>query len=85
MFSNTDYSKMTLEGLMSEMKKAKSQQIPVALFVGFMVGIAVWSATHKGGFLWTVGLMIFGLYVGSRFSKNLKSIQTEISRRDVVG
>ena len=76
---------MTLDELVSEMKKAKSQQIPMALFVGFMFGIAVWSATHKGGFLWTVGLMIIGLYVGSRFSKNLKSIQTEISRRDVVG
>ncbi|RDB05809.1 hypothetical protein DVG78_11595 [Runella aurantiaca] len=82
MLSNKDYSKMTLEELGSEEKKIKSQKIPTALFIGFLVGIAIWSATHKGGFFLTVGLLIFALIIGSRYSKNLKSIQAEISRRD---
>ncbi|WP_229599444.1 hypothetical protein [Runella rosea] len=47
---NKDYSKMTLDELVSEEKKKKSQKIPTALFIGFLVGIAIWSATHKGGF-----------------------------------
>ena len=71
--------------LEADERRLKKERLVWLLVTGLLMGVAVWSATHKGGFLWTVGLMIFGLYVGSRFSKNLKSIQTEISRRDVVG
>ena len=84
MFSSKDYSKMTLDELVSEEKKVKSQQIPFALLIGLIVGIAIWSATHKGGFFFTTGLMIFALFIGYRHSQNLKSIQAEISRRDAL-
>jgi len=82
MFSSEDYSKMTLEELVSEEKKMKSQKTITAVFIGFVVGIAIWSATHKGGFFLTVILLIFSLLIGSRYSKNLKSVQAEISRKD---
>lgn len=82
LLGNKDYAKMTLEELVSEEKKIKSQKIPTALLIGFLVGIAIWSATHKGGFFLTVGLLIFALIIGSRYSKNLKGIQAEISQRD---
>ena len=75
---------MTLEELVLEEKKMKSQKITIALFVGLLVGIAIWSATHKGGFILTIGLLIFAALVGSRYSQNLKGIQLEISRRDTV-
>lgn len=75
---------MTLDELGSEEKKLKSQKITTAIFIGFIVGLAVWSATHKGGFVLTIGLLIFALLIGSRYSKNLKGIQAEISRRDIV-
>jgi ABC-type Mn2+/Zn2+ transport system permease subunit len=84
MFLSKDYSKMTLDQLVSEEKKIKSQKITTAVFVGLLVGIAVWSATHKGGFILTIGLLIFAALIGSRYSKNLKSIQAEISRRDTT-
>lgn len=84
MFSRKDYSKMTLEELVSEEKKMNSQKIPSAVFIGFLVGIAVWSATHKGGFYLTIGLLIFALIIGSRYSRTLKGIQAEISRRNTV-
>ncbi len=84
LIGNKDYSKMTLDELGSEEKKMKSQKIPTALFIGFLVGIAIWSATHTGGFFLTVGLLIFALVIGSRYSKNLTSIQAEINRRDTV-
>ncbi|MBC3788826.1 hypothetical protein [Spirosoma utsteinense] len=83
MFSSKDYSKMTLEELVLEEKKLKSQKTTIAVFIGFVVGIAVWSATHKGGFL-TFILLIFAFLIGSRHSKNLKAIQAEISGRDTV-
>lgn len=75
---------MTLEELVSEEKKMKSQKITTAVFIGFVVGIAFWSATHKGGFVLTVILLIFSLLIGSGYSKNLKSVQAEISRKDTV-
>jgi uncharacterized membrane protein YbjE (DUF340 family) len=84
MFSSKDYAKMTLEELVSDEKKMQSQKIPFAVFIGLIVGFAVWSATHNGGFFLTVVLLIFAALIGSRYSKNLKSIQAEISRRDTV-
>ena len=64
--------------------KSKTTTVITALFVGFLVGIAIWSATHRRGFVLTNGLLIFALLIGSRYSKNLKGIQAEISRRDTV-
>jgi uncharacterized membrane protein len=84
MLSDKDYSKMTRDELVSEEKKSNSQKTPGALFIGFLVGIAIWSATHKGGFIVTVGLLIFAVWIGSRYSKNRKRIQEEISRRNTV-
>lgn len=75
---------MTLEELVSEEKKMKSQKITTAVLVGVVIGMAVWSATHKGGFILTIGLLIFATLIGSRFTKKLKDIQAEISRRDTV-
>lgn len=75
---------MTIDELVSEEKKMKSQKTAIAVFIGFVVGGAVWSASHKGGFFLTIGLLIFALFIGSSYSKNLKGIQAEISRRDTV-
>ncbi|WP_461075204.1 hypothetical protein [Spirosoma flavus] len=72
---------MTLEELVAEEKRLKSQKITVAVFVGLVVGTAVYAATHKG-FILTVLLLVFSFQIGSRYSNNLKGIQSEISRRN---
>ena len=46
MFSSKDYSKMTLEELVSEEKKMKSQKITIAVFIGFVVGFAIYASKH---------------------------------------
>ena len=74
---------MTLEELVSEEKKMKSQKNTTAVFIGVLLGIAVYAAIHKG-FILPVILLIFSFLIGSRTSQNLKSIQAEISRRDPV-
>lgn len=74
---------MTLEELVSEEKKVKSQKTTTAVFIGMLVGIAVYAATHKS-FVLTVILLIFSLLISSRYSQNLKNIEAEISRRDTV-
>jgi hypothetical protein len=84
MLDNKDYSKMTLEELLSEEKKMKSQKIPTAVFIGVLIGIAVYSATHKG-FVLPIILLIFAFLIGSRNSQTMKGIQAEINRRNTVG
>ena len=83
MLSSNDYSKMTLEELVSEEKKMKSQKTTTAVIIGVGIGIAVYAATHKG-FVLPVILLIFSFLIGYRYSQNLKSIQAEISRRNTV-
>lgn len=83
MLSSKDYAAMTLEELVSEEKKMKSQKTTTGVFIGVLLGIAVYAATHKG-FILPVILLIFSFLIGSRASQNLKSIQAEISRRDPV-
>lgn len=85
MSTDKDYSKMTLDELVSEGEKLNSQKILTAVLIGLSVGIAVWSATHKGGFILTIGLLIFALVISSSYNKKRKSIQAEISRWNTVG
>ena len=83
MLSRKDYSKMTLEELVSEEKKMESQKITTAVIIGVLIGIAIYAATHKGPFL-TFILLFFSYRIGSSYSQNMKSIQAEISRRGTV-
>ena len=83
MLSSKDYSKMTLEELVSAEKKMTSQRTTTAVFIGVIIGIAVYAATHKS-FVLTVILLIFAFLIGSRNAQDLKSIQAEISSRDTV-
>ncbi|WP_223834341.1 hypothetical protein [Spirosoma profusum] len=74
---------MTLDELVSEEKKLKSQKVTIAVFIGFLVGVAVYAATHKG-FVLPVILLISSFLIGSRYSQSLKGIQAEISRRNTA-
>ena len=84
MFSNKDYTKITLAELVLEEKKMKARKSVTAVFIGGAVGVAIWSATHKGGFYFTVILLSAALWLGARYAQNLKGIQAEISRRNTV-
>ena len=76
-----DYGHLTLEELRTEEKKLESQRIPTAIFVGFLVGIAIYSATHKGTFL-PVILMVAAFMIGRNANNKLKNLQAEIQRRN---
>jgi hypothetical protein len=82
MFSSKDYAGMTLEELVAENKKMKSGAIATAFVIGMVVGLAVWVATHKGGFIFTIGLLGMGFFIGNKHSQNKKILQAEISRRE---
>jgi hypothetical protein len=84
MLSNKDYSQMKLDELVSEEKKLKSKKTIIAVSIGLVIGMAIWAATHKGGFFLTIILLLFPVLISSRYANNLKGIQAEISRRDTI-
>lgn len=81
MLDTKDCTKMTLEELLAEEKKMKSQRIMTAVFIGFLIGIAVYSAVNRG-FILPVILLIIAFLLGRRHSQTLNTIQTEIKRRN---
>ena len=80
MFSSKDYASMTKEELLAEEQKMKSQKIMTAVFMGFLVGIAVYAATTKG-FLLTIVLLGAVFMIGRNHNRNQKNLQEEINRR----
>jgi uncharacterized membrane protein YbjE (DUF340 family) len=81
MLSNKEFSKMTLEELLSEKQKMKSHKTTIAFLIGLLIGAAVWSATHKGGFI-TFLILIFAFLVGKKSDDTSKSLDAEISSRE---
>lgn len=83
MLSSKDYATMTLEELVSEEKKINSKKITTAVFIGVLIGIAVYAAVNKG-FMLPVILMVISFLIGYRNSQEIKNLQAEISRRNTV-
>ena len=71
---------MTLEELVSEEKKVKSQKATTAFLIGMVIAIAIYSATHGGLFL-PIILLVLAFQIGSTHSQNLKNVEAEISQR----
>jgi uncharacterized membrane protein len=82
LFKKKDCSNLTVEELMSKEQKVNSLKIPTALLIGFIIGVAAWSATHKWGFFTTVFLLVFALLIAKWSSQNMKNIKDEINRRN---
>lgn len=82
MLSPKNYAEMTTEELASEEKRMKSQKIITAIFIGFIVGIAIYAATVKKSFFLTTFLLFLAGLMGSRSAQNVKNLQAEINRRN---
>jgi hypothetical protein len=81
MLSRQDYSDKTLDELRSAEEKLKSQKITTAVIVGFLVGVAIWAATH-GKFFLTIVLFSVALRIGYVDGENRKHLRAEIDRRE---
>ncbi len=75
-----DYSHLTLKELVSEEKIMKSRKVIMAVLIGVLVGIAIYSATNRG-FILPVVLLIAAFTIGSHHANNLKNIRAEIRRK----
>lgn len=80
MASTNYYSSMTLDELRAEEKKQKSYRIPSALFLGFLVGIAVFAAV-KGKFFLVIMVLAGVIFLANRSGDALKKVQAEIKSR----
>ena len=68
--------------LQAELKKRKQSLIFACVFVGISIGVAIWSATHKGGFLATL-LPFFVAYLFRNTSNEWNDVKKEIDDRKV--
>lgn len=84
MASEKEYTEMTLEELVSEEQKLKSNKTTTAVLVGFFIGVGVFGAVTKGSivplFMW-----IFALLIGSNYSNKVKKVRAEIESRGAGG
>jgi hypothetical protein len=81
MAESKDYTTMSQADLMAEQNKLKSQKIPVALAVGFLAGIAVYSAVKNNGIFLPIILLVAAGWISNQHNKRLKSVEEEMARR----
>jgi hypothetical protein len=55
-------------------KQIQSSRTATAVLIGLLVGIAVWSATHRGGML-TYILLIAALLIGRRHANAVAALK----------
>ena len=83
MFSNKDYSNLSLDELMAEEKKLRSQTIGAAFFIGMMLGVIFYAVmNHK--YLIAIIVLVVTTLVGYKNTKDRKGIQAEINGRKTV-
>jgi hypothetical protein len=76
-------SQLTDPELQAELKKRKQSLIFACVFVGMSIGIAFWSATHKGGFLVTL-FPFWVAYLFRNTSKEVDEVKKEIDVRKTI-
>ena len=85
MMDNKDYSKLTLEELLTEEKKIKKNEFIVVFIIGLLIGVLIYGVVMKGiGFfhIFFPVVLIIGISRNSQKLKyNLKQIQLEINAK----
>ena len=86
MLDDKDYSKSTLEDLLTEEKKIKKKETTSAVIIGVLIGVIVYGVAKSGiGFIYIFIplILIYGFYRNSQKLKhNLKQIQVEINAKN---
>ena len=73
-------SELTDQALMEKAKKQKSSVLLFRIMMCLVMGIAIWSATHKGSFLIAcLPFLVISSFIKSE--NNYKAVLTEIEAR----
>ena len=85
MTEKDEYSKWTLEDLITEEKKVKRKEITSSVLIGFLMGVIIYGVARNGfGFLYIFIplLLIAGIYRNSqKLRKDLEEIRTAINSK----
>ena len=77
-----ELSELTDEQLLDEAKKTKSSSITNALFIGFLIGIVIYSIV-KNGFGFFILIPLFFAYQLVKNSKKNKPLERELKARNL--
>lgn len=88
MLDNKDYSKLTLDELLTEEKKIKKVEITSAVLIGFLIGVMVYGVAKNGfGFLYIFIplLLIAGIAKNAQnLKQKLGQIRAEIAAKSTA-
>ncbi len=75
---NKDIAAMTVEELQAEEKRARTEQITAAVFIGFLIGVIVYGVATRGFGLLYVGISLGLIFLISRNSNKTKQRLADI-------
>ena len=75
-------TELTDQELETELKKRKNERLFAGFLIGILLGISVWSATHKGAFL-PFAILALVIYIAKKYP-NVDEITNEINARKVL-
>ncbi|MBL8002799.1 MAG: hypothetical protein JNL05_12650 [Flavobacteriales bacterium] len=85
MEANKDYTRMSLEELVAEEKKARKEQTLTAVMMGFMLGVLAFGVATQGFRLVMVVFPIALFYVffrsGKKTGERLAAIRAELGKK----
>ncbi len=76
-------NELTDQELVEKLRSRKKERIFVAILMGFLIGCAVWSATHKGSF-YTLLILVTVIFIGKKYSGKVVEVTNEIEARKVL-
>lgn len=78
MADKKDYTALTAEDLLTELKKIRQKEFTSGIFAGFLIGIMIYGlAKHGFGLIYTL-IPIILISINYRYSKVLKETRREI-------
>lgn len=80
--NSKELSKLTNQELQEEVKKIKPSPIMDAFFIGFLIGIIIFSVVVNSWGLFTL-IPLYLIYVFLKKSKKYKALQQEIEKRNL--
>jgi hypothetical protein len=77
-----ELAQLTQKELAQEAKKQKNNLTLFVVFLCLMMGIAIWSATHKGSFL-IACIPLFLMPILGKLDKKHKAVKAEMQARNL--
>lgn len=78
-----EFTELTDQELLEKKKKAKTENVINGAILGFLIGIAVYSAVRNGLGLFTFLPVVFAVFAANRWKKNGQALEKELNDRNL--